>query len=120
MAKKRNKPPIEVAFSCGGGTGRENCLLDRSSIRRLCSHDVVVSPDEVFIALAADPRQHSEVYLTWLRAGVNEDDLQKIREHVRQERTLGSPKFQAMAEKALGRSFMLRKPGRPRKEQQMT
>ena len=51
-----------------------------------------------------------------VKPGVNDEDLQKIREHARQERALGSPRFQTMVEKALGRPVMLRTPGRPRKE----
>jgi putative transposase len=78
-------------------------------------HDPIVTPHEVFLSIASDPQQRSDAYRTWLSAGVDDEDLQRIRAHVRQERVLGNPKFQAMAEKALGRPVVLRKPGRPRR-----
>lgn len=47
------------------------------------------------------------------------DDLSAIRDHIRQERALGSPAFQRMVEKALNRPASVRSPGRPRKPEAM-
>lgn len=46
---------------------------------------------------------------------MDEAELANIRLHIKQERALGDPRFQAMVEKALGRSVVTRSPGRPRK-----
>ena len=76
-------------------------------------HDPVVSPHEVFLSLAANPKLRAEVYLSWLRAGVSDDELQDIRGYMHQERALGSPTFQAMVERTLGRTATTRPQGRP-------
>jgi putative transposase len=76
-------------------------------------HDPLISAHDVFQGMAADPRQRSEAYLCWLRAGVGDDELQNIREYMQQERALGSPAFQAMVEKTLGRPASTRARGRP-------
>jgi putative transposase len=62
-----------------------------------------VTPHDVFLSMAPDPIHRAATYQAWLRAGVRDDDLQRIREHLRKERVLGSSRFQAMAEEALGR-----------------
>jgi hypothetical protein len=63
--------------------------------------DSVVTPHETFLSIAPDRMQRAEAYRVWLRAGVNDDELTDIRQHIKQERALGSPRFQAMAEKTL-------------------
>jgi putative transposase len=78
--------------------------------------DPVVTPHETFLAMAPDRAQRAETYLVWLRAGVNDDELANTRQHIKQERALGCPRFQAMAEKTLGRSVIVRRQGRPRRQ----
>jgi putative transposase len=55
----------------------------------------------------------AEAYRAWLKQGVSDDELITIRQHLQQERALGSKRFQAMAEKTLGRPVSVRRPGRP-------
>jgi putative transposase len=74
--------------------------------------DPLISPHEVFIGLAPDPKLRAEAYLSWLRIGVSDDDLRDIRDYMQQERALGSPTFQAMVEKTLGRPACTRPQGR--------
>jgi len=71
--------------------------------------DPVVTPHETFLAMAPDRAQRAETYLVWLRAGVNDDELANTRQHIKQERALGCPRFQAMAEKTLARSVIVRR-----------
>jgi putative transposase len=52
----------------------------------------------------------------FLRDG-REDELTAIRKHLQQERALESKRFQAMAERTLGRPVSVRRPGRPRRDQ---
>jgi putative transposase len=59
-------------------------------------YDHLVSAHEVFLSLATDPKQRGEIYLSWLRAGISDAELQDIRNYIQQERALGSPTFQAM------------------------
>ena len=58
----------------------------------------------------------NSTYREWLHAGINDEDIQRIREHLRQEKALGSPQFQAMVEKTLGRPVAARPQGRPKKD----
>jgi putative transposase len=78
--------------------------------------DSIVTPHETFLAIAADRGQRAEAYRAWLRAGVSDDELTDIRQHIKQERALGGFRFQAMAEKTLGRSVIVRQQGRPRRQ----
>jgi putative transposase len=78
--------------------------------------DSIVTPHETFLAIAPDRAQRAEAYRVWLRAGVSDDELTDIRQHIKQERALGSSRFQAMAEKTLGRSVIVRQQGRPRRQ----
>jgi putative transposase len=55
------------------------------------------------------------IYREWLREGMAEDDLRRIRVHLEKERALGSVRFQCMVEKTLGHSVELRGRGRPRR-----
>jgi putative transposase len=48
-----------------------------------------------------------------LHSGIDDEELTAIRSHIAQERALGSPRFQAMVEKALGRPVECRMRGRP-------
>ncbi len=79
--------------------------------------DPIATPHEAFLAMAPDRLQRAEAYSAWLRAGVSDEELAGIRKHIKQERALGSPRFQAMAEKTLGRSVIVRQQERPRSKQ---
>lgn len=78
-------------------------------------YDPLVSPHEVFIGIAPSAQERACAYREWLHASINDEDVQRIRVHLRQEKALGSPKFQAMVEKILGRSVAARPQGRPRR-----
>jgi putative transposase len=66
-----------------------------------------------FIAMGTTPQVHAEAYRAWLKQGVSDDEVIAIRPHLQQERAFGSKRYQAMAEKALGRPVSVRRPGRP-------
>ncbi|MEP7187360.1 MAG: hypothetical protein ABI767_16120 [Rhodanobacter sp.] len=50
----------------------------------------------------------------WQPQGVSDDELIAIRQRLQRERAVESKRFQAMAEKTLGRLVSLRRAGRPR------
>lgn len=79
------------------------------------THDPIITFHPVYLATSPDPAQRGVHYREWLRQGIGDDDLQAIRAHLRQERALGDPCFQAMAEKTLNRPVVVRPRGRPRK-----
>jgi putative transposase len=66
------------------------------------------------LALASTPDERHAIYRTWLREGMTDDDLARIRQHVNQERALGDERFQRMVEKTLGRPVACRPRGRPK------
>ena len=80
----------------------------------LCA-DSLVTPHACFLAMGDTPQVRAEAYRAWLKQGVGDDELIAIRQHLQQERAFGSKRFQAMAEKTLGRPVDLRRPGRPRR-----
>ena len=67
--------------------------------------------------MGTTPQARAEAYRTWLEQGVSKDELIAIRKHLQQERAFGSKRFQAMAEKTLGRPVNVRRPGRPRRDE---
>jgi putative transposase len=77
--------------------------------------DDIVTPHACYLDLHHDPSRRAAAYRAWLREGIDDEDLRRIRVHMEQERALGSPRFQAMAEATLGRPVHVRAPGRPRK-----
>jgi putative transposase len=48
------------------------------------------------------PLERADAYRTWLKQGTSDDELIAIRQHLHQERALGSKRFQAMAERTTG------------------
>ena len=74
---------------------------------------ILITPHETFLAIAQDSRERHMAYREWLRAGVNNDEIEAIRLHLKQGRALGDRRFQAMVEKALGRPASIRPRGRP-------
>lgn len=77
--------------------------------------DVVVTPHPAYLALDVNPVVRTQAYGEWLRQGVSEDDLKRVREHLQKERALGDRTFQALVELALGRPVAARPRGRPRR-----
>jgi len=64
-----------------------------------------------------DTRQwRAKARRTWLAQGVGDDELIATRRHLQQERAFGSKRFQAMAERTLGRPVSVRRPGRPSRD----
>ena len=72
-----------------------------------------ITPHAGYLALGGDPESRAANYRALLLEPLTDDVLGAVREHLRQERALGSPRFQAMVEKALNRPVRLRPPGRP-------
>ncbi|OOG54110.1 transposase [Rhodanobacter sp. B05] len=75
--------------------------------------DRLVTPHSIYLELDHDAVVRAAAYRTWLHDGVSDDDPQRIRAHLQQERALGDTKFQTMVEKALGRPVAVRPRGRP-------
>jgi putative transposase len=77
--------------------------------------DPLITPHPCLLALGQDPRGRVETYRRLLHESLRDEDITAIRQHIRQERALGSPRFQAMVEAALGQPAALKSRGRPRK-----
>ncbi|MGH8147756.1 MAG: transposase [Rhodanobacteraceae bacterium] len=77
--------------------------------------DPLVTPHPRFLALHADRTARADIYRQWLQRAIRQDDLDRIRAHLQQQRALGNERFQAMVEKALGRPARARPRGRPKR-----
>jgi putative transposase len=75
--------------------------------------DPIHTPHPVYLALDRDDAIRARAYRDWLYEAIDDDELAAIREHLKQQRALGDPCFQAMAEKTLNRSVCVRQQGRP-------
>jgi len=74
--------------------------------------DPLLSPHTVFRAFENNGTS-STVYAQWLKQGTSDGDLETVRAYLQQEKALGSPRFQAMVERALGREATWQARGRP-------
>ena len=74
--------------------------------------DPRVTPHPLYLALGNDSTR-AGAYRTLLRESLQAEVLAGIRDHIRQERALGSPAFQAMVAKTLNRPATVRPRGRP-------
>lgn len=77
--------------------------------------DPLLTFHPAYLALGSDPSLRGQQYRQWLQQAMAEEDLQAIRNHLRQERALGDRRFQIMAEKTLNRPVAVRPRGRPGK-----
>lgn len=75
----------------------------------------LLQPHPTFMALGEDTATRAARYREVLMEPLGQDQLDAVREHMRQERVLGSPRFQAMVEKTLQRPVCVRHVGRPAK-----
>ncbi len=73
-----------------------------------------VTPHAAYLALGEEAQERSAAYRALLLEPLALEQLERIRDHVRQERALGSPRFQVMVEKSLNRPVRVRAAGRPR------
>jgi putative transposase len=64
-------------------------------------------------ALGATWEEWAIEYGRWLRAGIEYEEISKIRSYIAKERAFGCTRFQAMVEKALGLPAGWRNRGRP-------
>jgi len=78
------------------------------------ARDPLIAPHATYLALGCDTEERAIAYGRWLRSGTDDDDLDRIRSYIAQERALGCPRFQEMVEKALNRPAACRAGGRPR------
>ena len=74
-----------------------------------------ITPHAAYLALGQDAQERSAAYRALLLEPLASEQVERIRDHVRQERALGSPRFQAMVEKTLNRPACVRAAGRPRR-----
>ena len=77
------------------------------------SHDPLITAHTVYLATGPDPLQRAAFHRELLRQAISDDDLHAIRLHLRQERALGNPRFQAMVQRTLNQPAAVRARGRP-------
>jgi len=77
--------------------------------------DPLLTPHSSFQAFVSG-RMGRDAYREWLVSAVTDEELARVREHLRQERALGSQRFQAMVAESLNRPVQCPPRGRPRRE----
>jgi putative transposase len=77
--------------------------------------DPIITAHPAYLAMDSDPARRGALYREWLLQAISDDDLIAIRAHMRQERALGSPRFQAMVARTLNRPTAVKPRGRPRR-----
>ena len=75
--------------------------------------DALVTPHPLYLSLGETPAARAHTYRAWLMSGTDDEELDRIRAHMAQEKALGHPRFQAMLEKTLNRPVDLKPRGRP-------
>jgi putative transposase len=77
--------------------------------------DPLITLHPLYLALGSQAVERQQTYERWLRAGISDEDITAIRQHLAQERVLGHERFQRMIEKTFNRPVSCRPRGRPRK-----
>lgn len=72
------------------------------------------TPHGNYLALGQDTGSQATAYRAMLLEPLTQEQVESIRDHLRQERASGSPRFQTMVEKTLQRPALVRPAGRPR------
>lgn len=80
--------------------------------------DAIVTPHSRYLALGRDDIERRAAYRELLRLSISDDDLAAIRNHVQQQRALGTARFQAAIEAMSGRCAHVRPRGRPARQSQ--
>lgn len=75
--------------------------------------DPLLTPHPTWRMLGQSAQERAQRWREWLLSAVSQEELASIRKHLRQQRALGEPRFQAMVETALGRPACTRPSGRP-------
>jgi putative transposase len=75
--------------------------------------DGLVTPHPVFVELGEAAADRQARYRSLVAEALPEDQCDAIRAHLKQNRALGTPEFQAWVESQTGRRAGLRAPGRP-------
>ena len=75
--------------------------------------DALMTPHALYLSLGDTSAARAHTYQAWLMSGTDDEELTRIRAHMRQEKALGHPRFQAMLEKTLNRPVELKPRGRP-------
>jgi putative transposase len=73
-----------------------------------------ITPHPCYLALGTDPTERRETYCSLFDESPSSEEAEAIRAHTRQQRALGSDRFQAQVEALTQRAATLRPRGRPR------
>lgn len=79
--------------------------------------DSLITPHPLYLALGAVASSRQSAYRDLFKSALGDDELADIRNHVQQQRALGTSRFQEEIEALLGRKAVLRPRGRPRIEE---
>jgi putative transposase len=80
--------------------------------------DAILTPHPHYLALGRDEIERHEAYRELVHLSISDDDLLAIRNHVQQQRVLGTAPFQAAIEAMSGRCAHIRPRGRPARQPQ--
>ena len=79
-------------------------------------HDPCIRPHAEYLALGVNAEERRTTYRTLFDEGIDHERLAAIRNYNQQQRALGSTRFQAEIEAALGRCMSVRPAHRPAKK----
>lgn len=79
--------------------------------------DRLITPHPLYLALGAEGSARQSAYRALFKRALGDDELADIRNHVQQQKALGTSRFQAEIEALLGRKTVVRPRSRPRLEE---
>jgi putative transposase len=104
--------PVRAAMVAAPGEYRWSSF----ACNALGDSDAIVTPHAHYLALGRDDVERQATYRELVRLSIGSDDLQAIRNHIQQQRALGSSRFQAAIEAMSGRCAHVRPRGRPARQ----
>jgi putative transposase len=88
-------------------------------VNALGHSSTLIQPHPQYLALGDTPIARQAAYRELFGTAISEDRLAEIRAYLRQQKALGSPKFQAHIESMLNRCAQIRPAHRPRKDYEL-
>lgn len=79
--------------------------------------DRLITPHPLYLALGMEDSSRQSAYRALFKQALGDDELANIRNHVQQQKALGTSRFQGEIEALLGRKTAVRPRGRPRLEE---
>ena len=109
---------IESNAIRAGLTNAQNYPYSSFTFNTSSEKDTMIVPHTMYTLLAATPKERADVYLSFFSKTLDEQILSFIRGHITRQTITGTEQFHEELRKLIGTSIIVKKVGRPKKNNQ--